>query len=207
MELPFINDETYDGHSGVDFPQKAGTTILASAPGRISYVGWLNDNAGYSVIVDYDNGPAVLYCHQLKNCWRPNVNSRVDYGWTLGSVGTTGRSTGNHLHMEIMRGNGAHTYAGIWNYFKRDTAVNNKPAPSGNSNTGTIENGETEMYFAIIRRNGNDAWYQVIPQGNGKPKAVILGANAIFSGTANTPVVIYEWNDSIAAFERAVDYA
>lgn len=119
LPLPFSNPTTYTAHSGVDFPVARGTIVRASGAGVVTYRGWRNDRAGYGVIVAYDNGPAVLYCHydNLNNV--PAVGSRVVHGTVIGACGNTGNSTGPHVHMEIMSGFGAGTYAGIWNYFAR----------------------------------------------------------------------------------------
>ncbi len=123
LAMPFSNPTTYAGHSGVDFPQPTGTPILASAAGRITKSGWINSRAGYGVQIAYDGGPEVLYCHQPEPAARPGVGSRVGFGGSLGQVGSTGNSTGPHLHMEIMVGSGAHTYAGIWNHFTRSAVM------------------------------------------------------------------------------------
>src|SRR5690606_31949003 len=105
------------GHSGVDFPVAAGLPIRASGAGAITFRGWLNNNAGYSTIVDYDNGPTVLYCHQPGTAAIPATDTRVIEGSVIGEVGSSGNSTGPHLHLEIIDGFKAHTPDGIWHYF------------------------------------------------------------------------------------------
>lgn len=130
LPIPFSNPTTYSGHSGVDFPKSAGTAIRASGPGRITGRRWQNDNAGYSTLIQYDNGPLVLYCHQPNLNAIPAVGSRVSEGTVIGAVGSTGRSTGPHLHMEIMVGTGAHTYDGVWKHFTRSRVVGSAPAVS-----------------------------------------------------------------------------
>lgn len=130
LPVPFPNPHTYAGHSGVDFPQRRGTPVPASGRGRVTFRGYLNPRAAYSVIVAYDNGPSVLYCHYDSLAGTPAVNARVDAGSILGLVGSKGmNSTGPHLHLEIMSGRGAHTYAGVWNYFTTKTVSGGQTAP------------------------------------------------------------------------------
>lgn len=131
LPQPFGNPSTYAGHSGVDYPQGTGTPIRASGNGTVVYRGWLNGNAGYSTQVRYDGGPTVLYCHQPNLDRVPGEGTRVGEGSVIGQVGSTGRSTGPHLHMEIMVGSGAHTYSGIWNHFSRTVIGGNSNAPLG----------------------------------------------------------------------------
>ncbi|WP_314647612.1 peptidoglycan DD-metalloendopeptidase family protein [uncultured Microbacterium sp.] len=132
LPVPFSNPTTYAGHSGVDFPVPSGTAIRASGPGIVTGRRWQNANAGYSTLVQYDNGPLVLYCHQPNLNAIPAVGTRVSEGTVIGAVGSTGRSTGPHLHMEIMSGRGVHTYAGIWNYFTRSRVVGAGSSSNGN---------------------------------------------------------------------------
>ncbi|MDF2826861.1 MAG: peptidase family [Mycobacterium sp.] len=77
----------------------------------------------------------------------------------------------------------------------------NDPAPAGEANTTDHLTQGDPMFIAIV----NQAWYLIVPQGNAKPRAVILGANAIAGGTANLPVIKYEWEGSIQALRAAVD--
>lgn len=123
LALPFPNPTTYAGHSGVDFPQATGTAIRASGAGRIVQRGWLNGRAGWSVQVAYDGGPTVLYCHLPNLDAVPAVGTRVAFGSVIARVNNSGNSTGPHLHMEIMVGAGANTYAGIWNHFTRSAVM------------------------------------------------------------------------------------
>lgn len=121
--IPFNNPTTYRGHSGVDFPVRRGTLIRASGPGQVTGRAWQSDRAGYSTIVRYDNGPAVLYAHQDDLTKVPAVGTRVVEGTVIGACGNTGNSTGPHVHMEIMTGAGAHTYNGIWKHFTSKRVV------------------------------------------------------------------------------------
>lgn len=100
-----------DYHTGVDFPAPANTPIRASASGTVIYV---RTGAGYGrawgygnyLIVDHGGGFSTLYAHCTSVA--VSVGDTVTKGQTIAYVGTTGWSTGYHLHFEIRR-NGAHT--------------------------------------------------------------------------------------------------
>jgi len=163
LDLPFNDPSTYPGHSGVDFGAPSGSVIKASAGGIVTSSGWINYKAGYGVIVYYPNpNISVLYCHQLLNANRPKVGERVSKGSSLGLVGSTGHSTGPHLHMEIMVGEGAHTYAGIWNYFSRTMLANLEKSDLINV---TDEEEDDMLKPKLVRRIGETTieWSLVAP--------------------------------------------
>lgn len=148
LPMPFDSPSTYPGHSGVDFGEREGTPIKASGYGVVTNSGYWNERAGWATIVKYDNGPLVLYCHQPKLAARPREGARIVPGGYLGAVGNTGsRSTGPHLHMEIMAGEGAHTYEGVWLYFDKNRVIGQGSTSGGGSSTApgippTIEEDE-----------------------------------------------------------------
>lgn len=86
-------------HSGDDFAVPAGTPILAGGPGVIHFNGWHNDRAGNVVTVKYDHKTvSAMHCH-LQGKGPLAVGTRVDAGAVIGYVGSTGNSTGPHLHL------------------------------------------------------------------------------------------------------------
>jgi len=87
-------------HTGIDVPAPAGTRINAAADGIVRLSGW-NGGFGNTVIIDHGNGYSTLYAHNSRN--RVTVGQRVTRGQHIADVGTTGMSTGNHLHFEIRR--------------------------------------------------------------------------------------------------------
>lgn len=91
-------------HTGIDIPGASGTSIVAADAGKVLSVKYLDYGYGYHVIVDHGNGVATLYGH----CSRIDVvpGQMVQKGQTIAGIGTTGNSTGNHLHFEV-RINGA----------------------------------------------------------------------------------------------------
>lgn len=85
-------------HSGMDLAAPSGTEIQPVAKGTVIYSGWI-DEYGYTVRIDHGNGYESLYAHMSGvNCY---VGEEVTVDDTIGYVGTTGYSTGNHLHLEI----------------------------------------------------------------------------------------------------------
>ena len=91
-------------HRGIDFGVGYGTPIKAIASGVVTTAGW-NSSFGNMVIVDHGNGFTSLYAHA--SSLNVSVGQRVSQGQVVSFVGSTGNSTGNHLHLE-MRYNGSH---------------------------------------------------------------------------------------------------
>lgn len=103
---PFNQQRGSRQHKGVDFPAAAGTPIPAAADGVI--VGRGNhDDYGNAVIVQHNDSASTnvkltLYAHMPNLDSTPAVGSRVAAGQTVGLVGSTGRSSGPHLHFELI---------------------------------------------------------------------------------------------------------
>lgn len=89
------------GYNGIDFGAPVGTPIVASAPGIviISKTGGWNGGYGNYVVIRHDNGTQSLYAHNTSNAVA--VGESVVQGQVIGYVGSTGRSTGPHVHFEI----------------------------------------------------------------------------------------------------------
>jgi murein DD-endopeptidase MepM/ murein hydrolase activator NlpD len=87
-----------DHHHGVDIAAQMGAEIRATSPGRVIYAGLL-PNYGKTVMVEHSGGYVSLYAHNETNIAR--VNQIVEQGQVIARVGSTGRSTGPHLHFEI----------------------------------------------------------------------------------------------------------
>jgi len=92
-------------HPGVDFGAACGTPIKAAGSGVIFSAGW-NGGYGNATIINHGGGIATLYGHQSRIA--VSVGQTVSQGQIIGYVGTTGYSTGCHLHWEV-RVNGATT--------------------------------------------------------------------------------------------------
>jgi len=85
-------------HDGVDIPARSGTHIHAAGGGTVTYSGWRNGH-GNTVIINHGNGLSTLYAHNTRNL--VVVGQRVYRGDVIAHVGSTGRSTGPHLHFEV----------------------------------------------------------------------------------------------------------
>ena len=91
-------------HWGLDIACRTGTPIKAADGGTVKSAGY-NGAYGYMIEVNHGNGYVTRYAH----CSKIYVKSgdKVYKGQTIGAVGSTGRSTGPHLHFEVLK-NGVH---------------------------------------------------------------------------------------------------
>ena len=91
-------------HTGLDIAAPTGTPIYAAAAGTVTMSGWSTTGYGYCIIVSHGNGVETLYAH----CSELYVSEGqyVSQGQNIAAVGSTGWSTGPHLHLEI-RANGS----------------------------------------------------------------------------------------------------
>lgn len=92
-------------HSGVDISAPAGTGVKATANGIVTFAGW-TENSGIVVVVEHGQGYNTAYAHNKVALVR--VGQRVSRGEVISSSGSTGISTGPHVHYEIWK-NGRHT--------------------------------------------------------------------------------------------------
>ncbi|MGI6678118.1 MAG: murein hydrolase activator EnvC family protein [Dehalobacterium sp.] len=99
-------------HTGIDIGAPSGTSIKAVAKGTVIYAGWLGAY-GNAVVIDHGGGISSMYAHQSRIS--VSVDEDVKKGDTVGKVGSTGWSTGPHLHFEV-RKNG--NPINPWNYLK-----------------------------------------------------------------------------------------
>ncbi|MCC8154716.1 MAG: M23 family metallopeptidase, partial [Tannerellaceae bacterium] len=86
-------------HSGMDFTAKIGTDVYATGNGKVSFAGW-RQGYGNCIIIDHGYGYETLYGHLHK--FNVKVGKEVKRGEVIGYVGNTGKSTGPHLHYEVI---------------------------------------------------------------------------------------------------------
>ena len=88
-------------HTGIDLPAPSGTNIYAAKSGVVT-TSTYNSSYGNYVVVSHSDGTSTLYAHMKKR--NATVGKTVKQGAVIGYVGTTGSSTGNHLHFEVRVG-------------------------------------------------------------------------------------------------------
>jgi murein DD-endopeptidase MepM/ murein hydrolase activator NlpD len=108
----FLSGNNYwSGHQGIDIAAGLGAPIYAADSGVIVYAGWNNWGYGNMVVIDHGNGWQTLYGHLSQ--WNVSCGQSVLQGNIVGLAGSTGNSTGPHLHFEM-------NYQGVrpnpWNY-------------------------------------------------------------------------------------------
>ncbi len=94
-----ITGGTGDFHRGTDFAAQCGTQVLASATGTVTFAGWHPYGGGNRVVVDHGNGLETTYNHL--SSFNASVGQKVTRGDVVAFSGTTGASTGCHLHFEV----------------------------------------------------------------------------------------------------------
>ncbi len=100
-------------HKGIDLGAPAGTPVHAADGGVVTFAGWNNGGYGYLVRISHENGLETYYAHNSRVA--VSAGDRVYQGQVISYVGSTGDSTGNHLHFEVRDGGVAHN---PFNYLK-----------------------------------------------------------------------------------------
>jgi hypothetical protein len=93
---PFNGEQTF--HSGVDISAPSGTPIRATADGVVSYSGW-TQSSGHLVVIEHGCGFSTVYAHNKDKTVK--IGQKVKRGEVIGHVGSSGKSTGPHLHYEV----------------------------------------------------------------------------------------------------------
>ena len=95
----YITQGFWHSHRAIDIGSGLGSPVVASDSGYVVFAGWDRSGYGNLVIIDHGNGYRTYYAHLSKIFVR--VGDSVAQGQQIGAVGSTGRSTGPHLHFEI----------------------------------------------------------------------------------------------------------
>jgi murein DD-endopeptidase MepM/ murein hydrolase activator NlpD len=136
-------------HQGNDYagPGVNFQPVSVIQPGKVAVAGPLG-SAGNSVVIDHPDGTTTKYFHLMDNSIKVRVGQQIQPGQVVGNVGSTGRSTGPHLHFEVWRnGRAQDPTADADRYFRFGGNVKVKPKPGGSSNAPT----------AVIMAGTNDA--------------------------------------------------
>jgi murein DD-endopeptidase MepM/ murein hydrolase activator NlpD len=86
-------------HKGIDVANNVGTPIVATKEGRVQFAGWHDGGYGYLVTLAHPDGSRSLYAHNSRLLVK--AGQEVQQGESIAQMGSTGRSTGPHLHFEI----------------------------------------------------------------------------------------------------------
>ncbi|QYO78413.1 M23 family metallopeptidase [Devosia salina] len=95
---PFTGGRAF--HSGLDFAAPTGTSVLSAADGVVSFVG---ERSGYGKVVEVDHGNGISTRYAHLSGYLAHEGQQVKTGTPIARVGSTGRSTGPHLHFEVHR--------------------------------------------------------------------------------------------------------
>lgn len=87
-------------HKGIDIANNVGTPVVAAARGRVNFAGWHDGGYGYFVEITHDDGSRTRYGHNSSLLVREG--QQVEQGQVISQMGSTGRSTGPHLHFEVI---------------------------------------------------------------------------------------------------------
>ncbi len=100
VSATLITQGFWPGHRAIDYAARLGTPIVAIDHGAVAHAhyGW-NGGYGNMVVIDHGNGFTSLYAHL--SAISVKVGDRVRQGQLIGTMGSTGKSTGSHLHLEI----------------------------------------------------------------------------------------------------------
>lgn len=94
-----FGNRSRDNHKGIDISSPTGSDIYAADGGVVTFADWDDGGYGYMVIIDHGNGYVTYYAHC--NALLVNEGDRVSQGDLIAYVGSTGLSTGPHLHFEV----------------------------------------------------------------------------------------------------------
>ena len=92
-------NDYWSGHLGIDIAGYLGDGIFAADAGVVVFAGWANGGYGYMVMIDHGNGYQTLYAHMSQ--YAVSCGQSVYTGTYIGAIGSTGNSTGPHLHFEV----------------------------------------------------------------------------------------------------------
>jgi len=91
----------FGGHTGIDIAGSIGSSVLAAAGGTVSFAGW-DGGYGKCIVINHGNGLSTRYAHL--SSIQVSDGQSVSRGQTIGLRGSTGNSTGPHLHFEVLSG-------------------------------------------------------------------------------------------------------
>jgi murein DD-endopeptidase len=211
--------EPPSSEAGVDYYCPIGTPIRAAGPGRIVEIGGGTLPAtGRFVTIDLDDGRRVRYLHLSRWVSGMGINARVSKGQTVGYSGASGYGSeffgADSVGKIPANTGGPHVHATLWpthayrfgRYPLTPTLdlelYIDKPAPTGGGATYTPlgEESEDDVFIAVVKGN----WHLVVPQGSGKPRAIILDGGSL-QAKPDVPVFHFTDANTIMGLQTAVE--
>lgn len=133
-------------HKGIDIGVPTGTNIYAAESGSVTMAGW-SDSGGYMVTIDHGNGYVTKYMHNSELL--VSAGDTVEKGQVIAKAGSTGISTGSHLHFQIeYNGQPVDPLS-----FKYNNGMGNGTGGFGNSSGGESDATTTEYYAKVATWN------------------------------------------------------
>ena len=94
-----VSQRFWFSHQAIDIPEPTGTNVFPIADGMVEFAGWDTHGSGYLVTVRHEDGFSSHYAHLSKIL--VVIGSKVTLANAIGTVGSTGKATGSHLHLEM----------------------------------------------------------------------------------------------------------
>lgn len=195
---PFHGNEFHDG---IDLAAASGTPILAFGPGTVTMSGW---NGGYGNYISIDHGGGLMSFYGHCSALYVSKGATVKAGQKIAAVGTTGSSTGNHLHFGMHK-NGSPVNP--QSYVKDSDTTSNYTGSGGGSATNTVKAMFTAYYPANNAMEGGflDAMGNTLDPSKrtcAAPPSVAFGTKVTVQGTGTSlDGVTYTVNDRGGAIQ------
>ena len=134
-------------HTGVDIKSPRGVPVVAAGPGKVVTVtSRLNGNSGYGKVVAIDHGHGLVTRYAHLDSFLVSEGTNVNGGDVIGTVGSTGRSTGPHLHFEVLKNNASIDPANYGLYGTKSAALETPDTPQPRQRIAALStNGETPI--------------------------------------------------------------
>lgn len=155
---PELSSLTPELHTGTDWSAGMGTPIYAAASGTVVRAGNEVVGDGQIIVIEHNiNGEkwSTMYLHVMKATEKVKAGDKVQAGQQIAREGSTGNSTGSHLHFEVWKGEylkGQSTDPAQWLKDRKAVDVSDKTMPSFTCNKGTIFDGKIASWDNV--RNG-----------------------------------------------------
>lgn len=147
-----ISQPFHAGHNGIDLAAPTGTKIMAAAPGTVTHAGWHTGGGGNQVNLRHAGGIVTWYAHMSKVLTK--VGEQVQQGQVIGRVGSTGNSTGPHLHYMVMPG-------GWPNYINPAPYMTGSTTPKGGGGAVEAADGLMGWVSKQLSKAGSGVWGNV----------------------------------------------